>query len=116
MARTLKSKKALSELYVDDEIASQHWDNTAIGAIDKEYYYICDRGVLSVEEGHARFEISRDGRVLIVPNVVDKFFVKTRDGKQVLNKELGGYEITLNGDLVVVPNDPIMRDAQLLHW
>jgi hypothetical protein len=115
MARTLKANKALSELYVDDEIASQDWENTETGAIDKEYYYICDRGVLSVQKGCARFEISQDGRVLIVPNVFDKFFVKTRDGKQALNRELGGYEITLNGDLVVVPNDPIMRDAQLLH-
>jgi len=79
-----------------------------------KYYKITDRGEVYINKKTVNANRSSDGRIILVPNDIEGYFIEDELGKRTLNGELAGYEITKDGDVVVVPNNPLMMNFQLV--
>ena len=84
------------------------------GLTVSKYYTITDRGEVYINKKTVNANRSADGRIILVPNDIEGYFIEDELGKRTLNGELAGYEITKDGDVVVVPNNPLMMNFQLV--
>jgi hypothetical protein len=83
------------------------------GVTVTKYYIISDLGEVIINHNTAKADRTQDGRVILVPKCCEDYFNEDELGTKSLNKDLAGYEITVGGEVVVVPNKPLMRNFQL---
>ena len=90
-----------------------NWETFSNGVTENKYYAITEFGEVIINHNTAKADRSQDGRVILVPRDCEDYFYEDEFGKKSLNKELAGYEITVGGEVVVVPNKPLMRNFEL---